>query len=868
MASERERRTSAPSALSENSVELSGLGGGRDRSSSTVETTMDSPLKRGSSTKSLLSRTLSGRLKKSPSVADPRRRLSVNLVQGEGAVQDYSPSTVNRMVTETKSDSLRKALEGTSTFKYTQSVVESVGGKASSAVGTGDGEKEGARKRRSSIGDSMRVAARYLFGASIDDKQRDGWGSVSVATQQKGVIHPYSVFRRYWDVFLTALLLYVALVLPYRVAFQIEPTGFARGFDIFVDSLFILDVFLNACTGFRNKKGHVVMDRKAVALHYFTSVNFLLDLVSAVPLDLILEGVLDEGDSGDTARDTALLRGFKLVRFTKLIRLVKLFRMLRLTHILRRLEAWLSIKYSMLMGIKFFVVLGFTVHWSGCLWYLVATLVSDKPTWVDTDLLGNGELIEKDMAGEAYVASIYWALTTFTTIGFGDIVPMNTEERIFACIAMIVGGGVFAYGLTSLCSILANLNASEVLFRKKCDEINEYMELRHLPQDIRARVRQYMQHWKVSSMLRQHEQELLHEMPKSLRADIAFYVHEGLISKIPFLQNVPNEFIVEVVTSLQYCACGGGELIIVEGSESHHMYIIAHGLVEVVSRTRTVAVLGEGNYFGEISLLFGTLRNTSVRSLCYCEFYTLDYDTLHDLMRTHPEYFRTFRYQAKMRIMNTLIAKMWRTSVIMIICNVWLKDVRKRRSEAGLGPEDPRSLSGQEVPASDGEHSLPYVQRALPSGDRLQLSESAENRRRSNLSRRSSGELQESASKAPAERRERRGSLDEEIKPRSARPRRRSFDEDMAFKNGRGGDTTGGGSVVGAAEVAVLTADLAAVKRSVESVQAELGRVAKAVEGNAGRVEELVASVGRQLAALVPQGDAAEDDGAREPPTI
>ena len=47
-----------------------------------------------------------------------------------------------------------------------------------------------------------------------------------------------------------------------------------------------------------------------------------------------------------------------------------------------------------------------------------------------------------------YVTSIYWAITTMITVGYGDIVPITKTERIFAMFIMILACGVFAYTVT------------------------------------------------------------------------------------------------------------------------------------------------------------------------------------------------------------------------------------------------------------------------------------------------------------------------------------------------------------------------------------------------------------------------------------
>ena len=40
---------------------------------------------------------------------------------------------------------------------------------------------------------------------------------------------------------------------------------------------------------------------------------------------------------------------------------------------------------------------------------------------------------------QQYVVSLYWSFTTMTTLGYGDITPQNSSERIFAMACMLFG---------------------------------------------------------------------------------------------------------------------------------------------------------------------------------------------------------------------------------------------------------------------------------------------------------------------------------------------------------------------------------------------------------------------------------------------
>ena len=53
----------------------------------------------------------------------------------------------------------------------------------------------------------------------LDD---DAWVAKMMAKTNWWVIHPFSKFRRQWDVFLMALLLYIALLVPFVIGFEVR----------------------------------------------------------------------------------------------------------------------------------------------------------------------------------------------------------------------------------------------------------------------------------------------------------------------------------------------------------------------------------------------------------------------------------------------------------------------------------------------------------------------------------------------------------------------------------------------------------------------------------------------------------------------
>lgn len=70
--------------------------------------------------------------------------------------------------------------------------------------------------------------------------------------------------------------------------------------------------------------------------------------------------------------------------------------------------------------------------------------------------------------GEQYLTSIYFTITTITTVGYGDISGGTFSEKIAAIVLMLLGVISFSVASASLASIFSSFdNDDEAILKEK-----------------------------------------------------------------------------------------------------------------------------------------------------------------------------------------------------------------------------------------------------------------------------------------------------------------------------------------------------------------------------------------------------------------
>lgn len=203
--------------------------------------------------------------------------------------------------------------------------------------------------------------------------------------------------------------------------------------------------------------------------------------------------------------------------------------------------------------------------------------------------------IEKDVNPKGFssiLESMWWAIVTLATVGYGDVVPVTVLGKLVGAIASIVGLGMFALPA----GILANGFAQEL-----------------------SRIK-YVTSW-------------------------------NLVAKVPIFSNLDSGTISEIARLLVVKRFTKNETIIKKGDRGNAMYFILDGEVEVhVKKKHEPIELKQGDFFGEIALLKDVKRTATVKATKRCEMLELTTYDLKKLIQSRPDIIASIEKVAKVRL--------------------------------------------------------------------------------------------------------------------------------------------------------------------------------------------------------------------------
>uniref|UniRef100_A0A1A7X204 Potassium voltage-gated channel, subfamily H (Eag-related), member 1a n=3 Tax=Iconisemion striatum TaxID=60296 RepID=A0A1A7X204_9TELE len=456
------------------------------------------------------------------------------------------------------------------------------------------------------------------------------------------IILHYCLFKTTWDWVILILTFYTAIMVPYNVSFKTKQNNVTwLVVDSIVDVIFLVDIVLNFHTTFVGPAGEVISDPKLIRMNY-VKTWFVIDLLSCLPYDVInaFENV-DEGIS-------SLFSSLKVVR------------LLRLGRVARKLDHY--IEYGAAVLVLLVCVFGLAAHWLACIWYSIGDyeVIDEDTNSVRLDswlyLLGEtvGTPYRFNVSGlgrweggptkdSVYITSLYFTMTSLTSIGFGNIAPNTDGEKIFAVAMMMIGSLLYATIFGNVTTIFQQMYANTNRYHEMLNSVRDFLKLYQVPKGLSERVMDYIvSTWSMTRGI--DTDKVLEICPKDMRADICVHLNRKVFKEHPAFRLASDGCLRALAMEFQTIHSAPGDLIYHAGESVDSLCFVVSGSLEVIQDDEVVAILGKGDVFGDVFWKEMTLAQScaNVRALTYCDLHVIKRDVLLKVLEFYANFANHF----------------------------------------------------------------------------------------------------------------------------------------------------------------------------------------------------------------------------------
>lgn len=320
-----------------------------------------------------------------------------------------------------------------------------------------------------------------------------------------------------------------------------------------------------------------VTDLKKISYHYLTK-QFAFDFIGIVP------GLV----TGEMFKQMYYLKLFRYVNINKLFEQIK--------FVLEKIHGVLSffnkkVVDNLLVIAKCIFSLLYMIHIMACFWLFLGHNFDEG--WIHTDS-------EFNKIGDeyyvAYPAAVYFIISTFTTVGYGDFSPHETFEIFLVMVLELIGLAFFSYIMGTLSSIQSQKSAYTIIAKKK-KEFEEFLlkVSRSRPSDLPHELfssslfnvgTNYEYNVRFVFYLFSFFEELPPKLKKIL---VVYHLKEFYIHFKNFFWNkdlgfqADDKFITNFLINTDLHVYLPGKTIIERGEQLDHVYLIAVGEVHVLN---------------------------------------------------------------------------------------------------------------------------------------------------------------------------------------------------------------------------------------------------------------------------------------------
>jgi hypothetical protein len=232
-------------------------------------------------------------------------------------------------------------------------------------------------------------------------------------------------------------------------------------------------------------------------------------------------------------------------------------------------------------------------YFVGCFWYMYCEIFSHY--YEEENFIKKNDLKSKN-SYEKLIITIYFTLSTLTTVGYGDYFAVNNYERIFAILIMLLGVAMFSYVMGSFTELISSYEKiigdgdKDSELHNWLSVLEKFSKNKPFEANLIGRIDKHFAYfWKNdrNSFISKDDPYLL-ALPKNLKIKVLEYLWGDTLLKFSncFQYYTGNKgkyfkFYYDICFSLMPRRFFPYEYIYKANEDIEEMYLISHGTVQI-----------------------------------------------------------------------------------------------------------------------------------------------------------------------------------------------------------------------------------------------------------------------------------------------
>lgn len=438
------------------------------------------------------------------------------------------------------------------------------------------------------------------------------------------IISPESRLKITWDVVKLVIIMSEAILIPFMLSFCPSHIQIYQHVLDSMELFFFIDIVFKFNTEVY-LNGVLFSDRVYIAKQYLKS-SFFFDIIAAFPYNLIVPEM--------NLQEDTLYIPVSQASSLRFLFLIKLIRISEIKKLIYKIEDFFvsSFLLTPIQGLSFFFTVFFWTHILACIVYafFARSLELEPVLWE----------FYYEKVEDRYLRNIYLILQTMTSVGYGDILPRTTNQRIVAAVSMCFACVLFGDIIGNIQGYIENYDADNKYYESIARRLKTHLKKHNLPPMLRNRVIQYIYYLqRINKNNDTKEMGILDNLSTPLREEIFTQTRGYLLAKSAVFNFYSGSFLKYLGHQMKIEAFGSGDIIFKEGDPSTVIYYLCSGKVQIYhEKTKTVFKdIKKSKYFGEIAFFLGDRRTASAACLEFAEFLTLDRSSLFNVLNSRPK---------------------------------------------------------------------------------------------------------------------------------------------------------------------------------------------------------------------------------------